>query len=130
MKKILVLSFMLFFCGSAVFAASRTADIVNTALAVKDVKTLHKAIIKGCEERGWIPVKTGDNEITATLDTRGHQVIVKITYNNNGYRITHKDSKNMSYNPQKNTIHPKYNQWTANLDRSIKTNVNFRKDME
>lgn len=130
MKKILVLSFALLFCASAAFAASRNPDTITTSLSVKQVRTLYDAIVKGCEDRGWIPSKSANNEITATLDTRGHQVVVKIPYSQAGYEIIYKDSKNMNYNEKKNTIHPKYNQWTANLDKSIKANIDFRKEME
>ena len=131
MKKILVLSFMLFFCGSAVFAAAaRVADTITSSIAVKDVKTLHDAIIKGCEERGWVTVKTGENEITATLNSRSHQVVVKIPYDNSGYQIIYKGSKNMKYNARRNLIHPSYIRWTENLDKSIKANIDFKKDTE
>jgi len=131
MKKILALAFVMFFCGSAVFAAaSRAADTITSSMQVKNVKAVQDAIIKGCEERGWVPVKSGENEMTATLDVRGHHVVVSIPYGESGYQIIYKDSKNMEYNPKKNTIHGKYNQWTANLDKSIKQNIDFRKELE
>lgn len=130
MKKILALSFTLLFCAVTAFAASKHPDTISTPLSVKHLKTLQDAILKGCEDRGWIPSKSGDNEITATLDVRGHHVEVRIPYNEKGYEIIYKNSKNMNYNGQKNTIHPKYNQWTANLDKSIKTSVDFRKEMD
>ena len=130
MKKILVLSFVLLFCGSTVFAsASRIAETITTPIAVKNVKTLLDAIIKGCDDRGWIPSQTGENEITAILDSRTHQVVVRITYDKSGYKIIYKDSKNLGYNPKRNSIHGKYIQWTTNLDKSIKANIDFKKEM-
>lgn len=130
MKKFLALSFALFFCCGTAFAASRNPDTITTPLPVKDVKTLRDAIIKGCDERGWVPSKSADNEITAVLDVRGHSVTVRIPYGIKGFEIIYKDSKNMNYNEKKNTIHPKYNQWTGNLNKSIKSSLDFKKEME
>lgn len=130
MKKIFVLSFVLLFCSAAVFAASKNPDTITASLSVKNKSAVYNAVLKGCGERGWIPSKSGENEITAALDIRGHHVTVRIPYDEQGYKIIYKDSRNMNYNAKRNTIHPKYNQWTANLDKSIKNNIDFKEEMK
>jgi hypothetical protein len=105
-------------------------DTITTIAKVKDAKIIYDAIIRGCEERGWNPSKSGDNEISATLYTRGHSVVVRIPYSENGYEIIYADSKNMRYSARSNTIHPKYHQWTANLNKSIRNNIDFKKGLQ
>jgi hypothetical protein len=130
MKKVVLLSLALLFCSTALFAVSNKTEPVKTQMTVKNVKTIYDAILQGCEDRGWIPSKSGENEVTATLDTRGHKVVVRIPYSKSGYEIIYKDSKNMNYSANRGTIHPKYNQWVANLDKSIKSSIDFKKEME
>ena len=58
--------------------------------------------------------------IRATLHNRSHMAAVDITYNTKTYTITYKDSANLKYNPEDNTIHPAYKKWIQYLDNAIK----------
>jgi hypothetical protein len=130
MKKVLMSVLAVVFCLSSAFAASNKPDTLKVALSLKSDKAVMDAIIKGCESRGWVPSKSGDSEITATLDNRGHHVAVKISYSGSGYEIIYKDSTNMKYNAKNNTIHPKYNTWTHNLNKSIKASIDYQSEMK
>lgn len=128
MKKVLALMFtVLFFTTTAFAAKGIKVEPLKTQLALKSAETVEAAIMQGCIDRGWVPAKVSDNKIKATLNVRAHEVVVDINYSEKGYSIEYVSSKNMQYNQKRNTIHAKYNNWTANLNKSIRENIDFTK---
>ena len=129
MKKIIVSAFFTALFVSVVFAASMVNPLkVEVPLSLSSDADVKKAIIAGCQEKGWVPVEKGYNEIDASLAVRQHNVTVKIAYGKSGYSIEYKDSANMNYNDKKNLIHSKYNQWVANLNKAIQQNMDYSKN--
>ncbi|MCL2389897.1 MAG: hypothetical protein FWD54_03240 [Endomicrobia bacterium] len=128
MKKIIASTFLTALFASVVFAASMVNPLkVEVPLSLSSDADVKKAIIAGCQEKGWVPAEKGDNQIDAVLNLRGHSVTVKIAYDKSGYSIEYKDSSNMNYNDKKNLIHSKYNQWVGNLNKAIRQNIDFSK---
>lgn len=88
-----------------------------------DVKKVESAISKGAMEKGWVPKTLGGNIMELTLMAREHRVVVDVKYSATNYIISYKDSTNMHYDPARNSIHPKYGKWLANLKQSIERNL-------
>ncbi len=81
---------------------------------------VENAIKKGAMRRGWMTKKVGNGLLEAQNNIKGkYLVILDITYSTNGYKIAYKNSENLNYNAESNTIHPNYNKWIANLERDI-----------
>lgn len=81
---------------------------------------VERAIKKGAARKGWMTKRVKTGLLEARNNVRGrHLVVVNINYNTKGYKITYKDSQNMKYNPETQTIHGNYNKWVASLERNI-----------
>ena len=79
-----------------------------------------KAIVNAGVGLKWTMVVTKPGQIVATQNLRTHTAIVDIAYNTKTYSITYKDSVNLNYNAEKQTIHKAYSGWVQNLDNAIK----------
>ena len=66
-------------------------------------------------------VKPG--EIIGTLNVRSHQAIVTIPYTSKTYSILYKDSSNLKYDADKQTIHGNYAGWIQRLDGAIRSRL-------
>ncbi len=87
------------------------------------MEDMQKSIIAAGVGLGWqmAVVKTG--EILGTLNVRSHQAVVSIPYTTKSYSILYKDSNNLHYNAEKQTIHENYNGWVQRLDQAIRSRV-------
>lgn len=91
---------------------------------IEDVKA---AIISACRKRGWVPVVSGENKITASLDVRSkHFAEVDISYTALNYSIVYKSSRELDYNEKKRSIHRNYNKWVSMLSSSIQREFGVR----
>ena len=79
-----------------------------------------KAIMDAGIGLRWIMVVTKPGQIVATQNARSHTAIVDIAYDTKTYSMTYKDSVNLNYNAEKQTIHEAYSGWIRNLDNAIK----------
>lgn len=79
-----------------------------------------KAIVDAGIGLRWIMVVTKPGQIVATQNARSHTAIVDIAYDTKTYSLTYKDSINLNYNAEKQTIHQAYSGWIQNLDNAIK----------
>ncbi len=71
-------------------------------------------------QRGWRFSSDGSGKMVGQLTVRGkHYVAVDIQYSGKAFNITYRDSKNMKYNPSKNTIHNRYSSWVENLSNDV-----------
>jgi hypothetical protein len=118
MKRILLLACVFTFFAAVAMAASPEA-ITSTVPAGTSIATLEDALIKGSAKTGWRTAKTAAGVMESTLQIRQHTVIVTITYSAASYTITYKDSTNMKYNADKNSIHNNYNKWVRNMDKNV-----------
>ncbi len=100
-------------------ATALVSPITSSVPAKTDSAKIPKAILAGAIEKGWSTKQISPNIIQLTLHLRQHMVVVNVTYSETEYAIGYKDSTNMNYNPEKNTIHSKYGTWVENLRRAI-----------
>ncbi len=122
--------------SSPLLAAPKVVNLVDVPIpATLDGSSLskddiRKAIIAAAKERDWIPVvnpQNRDSSIIASILVRGrHYVEVDITFSRTSYSITYRNSREMKYNPEKQTIHRKYNQWVNLLSNSIQTELSTK----
>lgn len=116
-------------CAVLVLAVGcRTAPIVN----VKDapVKTLSgkepthdqvtKAIVMAGMGLKWKMEVAEPGHIIGKLYLRSHYAAVDITYNTKTYSIMYKNSDDLWYDEEDQTIHSNYNGWIENLNNAIR----------
>jgi len=125
MKKI-ILALMALFITIGI-SGCRTATIQNvpkqTIVQKMTQEEVGKSIVMAGNSLGWNMQKVSKGVIVATLFLRGHEAVVTIKYAADGYSISYRDSKNLKYNAENQTIHSNYNGWVHNLDRAIKNNL-------
>ena len=125
MKKVF-LALVLMFVSALSFAGMiELKPIVVKFTPSIDVAILKQAIIEGSNRRRWIVSEVAENEILATVNTRGISLTVSIKYDGNGYSIEYVESEGLKYNAKKNLIHDKYDYWVnARLNQEINRRFN------
>ncbi|HIV55145.1 MAG TPA: hypothetical protein H9898_05130 [Candidatus Anaerobiospirillum stercoravium] len=79
-----------------------------------------KQVIKDAgAKRDWIVKDMGNGVCEATYIARGHQIVVKVTYDKDSYEISYVSSQGMKVDTQEGTIHRNYNRWVNNLKHDI-----------
>ncbi len=134
MKKLIGLVGTLFFVmliatgcgrGTMVHNVDNSSYIESKNITMTQVE---QAITKGAIRKGWTTKKIKTGLLESKVNVRGkHFVMVNIAYNTKGYKITYKDSQNMNYNAENNTIHKNYNKWIGNLERNINYELSLLK---
>jgi len=119
--------------GVAGFAAARASQMIELgrqAVVTSDSKPLNvpavrKAIIAGGAVHAWKPVGDQPGVLTLEADSGGHQVVVDVAYDAQGWQIAYKSSANMNYehSDKKTTIYLKYNKWIEDLNVEIRRAV-------
>ena len=84
---------------------------------------VQKAIIQAGAGLGWTMAVVKPGEIIGTLNIRSHQAVVTIPYTSKTYSILYKDSSNLKYNAEKQTIHENYTGWIQRLDGAIRSRL-------
>ena len=84
---------------------------------------VQKAIIQAGAGLGWTMAVVKRGEIIGTLNIRSHQAVVTIPYTSKTYSILYKDSSNLNYNAEKQTIHQNYTGWIQRLDGAIRSRL-------
>ena len=124
MKKILAVLMLLVFAVPAVFAAKAViAETINVTLSAQSDEAVSRAILNACKVRRWTAEIRPNNEIVATIRSKGYMVSVNISYSQNGYSMAYRDSIGMRYNSRRNSIHPTYLRWTTTLSNEIKNQL-------
>ena len=88
-----------------------------------NMEDVQKAIIQAGAGLGWIMAVVKPGEIIGTLNIRSHQAVVTIPYTTKTYSILYKDSSNLKYNADKQTIHEYYTVWIQRLDGAIRSRL-------
>ena len=87
------------------------------------MEDVQKAIIQAGAGLGWNMAVVKPGEIMGTLNVRSHQAIVTIPYTSKTYSILYKDSSNLKYDADKQTIHRNYAGWIQRLDGAIRSRL-------
>ncbi|MCF6308961.1 MAG: hypothetical protein L3J19_00575 [Sulfurimonas sp.] len=131
MKRILKLG-LIALVLSLSFAGCRTASIQNvpeqsvvTLSTKKNISNddVFKAILRAGVGLGWNVHKIEEGVAEATLHLRTHKAVVTIKYDTNTYTISYKESSNLKYDREKQTIHQNYNGWITNLNQAIQSQL-------
>jgi hypothetical protein len=101
----------------------KDAPVATGSGKVLSLDEVKREIIQAGVAAGWqmTPVKPG--EIIGTLNIRSHQAIVSIPYTTKTYSILYKDSSNLKYDAEKQTIHENYAGWIQRLDGAIRSRL-------
>ncbi|MGE0174561.1 MAG: hypothetical protein AB7T49_17330 [Oligoflexales bacterium] len=103
-------------------APSLESPMVEAVAPSYTIKQVQESVEAAAQERGWLVKKIkGEDAYSATLDTRGHTVKVKIVYDKESIAVHYVDSTNMDYDGTH--IHKKYGKWVQLLFKS------FRKEL-
>ena len=87
------------------------------------MEDVQKAIIGAGAGLGWQMAIAKPDEIISTLNVKSHQAVVSIPYTKKTYSILYKDSTNLKYDAQKQTIHEQYLTWIQKLDNAIRARL-------
>lgn len=87
------------------------------------LEEVQKAIIAAGVGLGWQMAVANPGEIIGTLNVRSHQAVVSIPFTTKHYSIQYKDSTNLKYNAEKQTIHQNYSSWIQRLDGAIRSRL-------
>lgn len=98
----------------------KDAPITTATGKEMTLEQVTKAIVEAGAGLTWTMAIVKPGQIVGTLNLRSHTAVVDITYNTKTYDITYKNSVNLKYNAEKNTIHENYRGWVMNLDNAIK----------
>ncbi len=99
------------------------APITTATGQQPSVEDVEKSIVQAGVGLGWQMAVAKPGEIIGTLNIRSHQAIVTIPYSTKNYSILYKDSKNLKYNAERQTIHVNYSSWIRNLDDAIRSQL-------
>ncbi|HKC92640.1 MAG TPA: hypothetical protein VKB81_01340 [Nitrospira sp.] len=109
--------------GGAQLYQVRDAPVQTATGHPASLDQIQKAIIDAGASLGWIMAVAKPGEIVATLNLRSHTAIVTIPFTSKNYSILYKDSTNLKYDSEKQTIHENYNGWIQRLDNTIRTRI-------
>ena len=84
---------------------------------------VQKSIIQAGAGLGWTMAVVKPGEIIGTLNVRSHQAVVTIPYTTKSFSILYKNSSNLKYNADKQTIHGQYTNWIQKLDGAIRSHL-------
>jgi hypothetical protein len=87
------------------------------------LEEVRKEIIAAGVAAGWQMAPGKPGEIIGTLNIRSHQAVVSIPYTTKTYSILYKDSSNLKYDGNAQTIHENYAGWIQRLDGAIRTRL-------
>ena len=82
-----------------------------------------KAIIDAGAQKNWAMGVVKPGHIVGTLNIRTHQAVVDIPYTTKSYSINYKNSLNLNYDAEKQTIHNQYAEWIKYLDNAIRARL-------
>ena len=87
------------------------------------MEDVQKAIIGAGVGLGWQMAIAKPGEIIGRINIRSHQAVVTIPYTTKSFSILYKDSNNLKYNAEKQTIHSQYTNWIQKLDGAIRSHL-------
>jgi len=101
----------------------REAPVVTASGKELRLEDVRKEIIQAGVALGWQMTVAKPGEIIGTLNIRSHQAVVTIPYTTKTYSILYKDSSNLKYDAEKQTIHENYSGWIQRLDGAIRSRL-------
>ena len=87
------------------------------------MEEVQKAITGAGAALNWQMALVKPGEMLGTLNVRSHQAVVTIPFTTKTYSILYKDSSNLKYDADKQTIHESYTGWIQRLDIAIRSRL-------
>ena len=112
-------------CRSAPVHNVQDATIVSATGKQVTMEQFKQAVVRAGAALGWSMKSVSDGHIVGTLYLRDHMAQVDINYTTSAYSINYKDSSNLKYNAEDNSIHSNYNGWVQNLQRNIQAQMSL-----
>ncbi|OQW63732.1 MAG: hypothetical protein BVN28_04180 [Nitrospira sp. ST-bin4] len=109
--------------GGAQIYQVKDAPVQTATGKQPSLEDVQKAIITAGVGLNWQMAVAKPGEIIGTLNVRSHQAVVSIPYTTKNYSIVYKDSTNLKYNAEKQTIHENYTGWIQRLDGAIRARL-------
>ena len=109
--------------GGAQIFQVKEAPVQTATGKQPSLEDVQKAIIAAGVGLGWQMAVAKPGEIIGTLNIRSHQAVVSIPHTTKNYSIIYKDSTNLKYNAEKQTIHENYSSWIQRLDGAIRARL-------
>ncbi len=109
--------------GGGLIYQVKEAPVQTATGKQPSLEDVQKAIIAAGVGLGWQMAVAKPGEIIATLNLRSHQAVVTIPHTTKTYSILYKDSTNLKYNAEKQTIHENYSAWIQRLDGAIRSRL-------
>lgn len=109
--------------GGAQIFQVKDAPVQTATGKQPSLEDVQKAIIGAGVGLNWQMAVAKPGEIIGTLNVRSHQAVVSIPHTTKNYSIIYKDSTNLKYNAEKQTIHENYIGWIQRLDGAIRARL-------
>jgi hypothetical protein len=109
--------------GGAQIYQVKEAPVQTATGKQPSLEDVQKAIIAAGVGLGWQMAVVNPGELIGTLNVRSHQAVVSIPFTTKHYSIRYKDSTNLKYNAEKQTIHQNYSSWIQRLDGAIRSRL-------
>jgi len=119
----LVLVAMIGCRGGAKIYQVQDAPVQTASGKSLSMEEVRKEIVAAGVAAGWQMAVSKPGEILGTLNIRSHQAVVSIPYTTKTYSILYKDSMNLKYDAEAQTIHENYASWIQRLDGAIRTRL-------
>ena len=109
--------------GGAQIYQVKEAPIQTATGKVPSAEQVQKIIIESGVKQGWVMAVVKPGEILGTRNVRIHTASVTIPFTAKNYSILYKDSTNLKYNAERQTIHQEYTYWIQELDNEIRARL-------
>jgi hypothetical protein len=101
----------------------KDAPVQTATGKVPTLQQVQKTIIEAGAKNDWVMAVVKPGEIRGTLSVRNHMAVVTIPFTPKQYSILYKDSTNLKYNADRQTIHKEYTYWIQQLDNDIRARL-------
>ena len=130
-KKLITLAatvpLLLFLAASPAHAGKHDPIYVPQPIQVpagKGAGDVKNVIKKALFEKNWEVREIGSGHIQGKYTKSGkHTAVIDIKYDAKTVSINYKDSENLNYNKDNNTIHGTYNNWVRNVEKNIRSGL-------
>lgn len=106
-----------FLCGCSTVTIPQVGGRVPCQLQL--TSQVEQAIYTALNEEGWKVVAAEDHWIEVQKKSSQMQATVEIAYGYRGFSIEYRESENMNYDPDNDTIGRAYVKWVAHLRNDI-----------
>ena len=107
-------------CKSAPTFEVTAAPIPAPAGKTLTMDEVQKAIVRGIGRAGWQTLPDAPGRVSARYQSGKHSATVGIDYDTKTYNIKMQETSVMRSD---GSVHPTYNTWVQNLDRSIRVEL-------